>query len=347
MSLEKIEKDFLNRIKDVKNPSQIRTLRADFLGKKSEIGGLLKGIDTLSLEQKRDLGSRINELKDFMGQEIDKIENTFGEEKIKRELQNEAIDVTLPPREVQEGLIHPISRVQRELRDIMCSMGFSETNGSEIETDWNCFGGLNIPPNHPVRQMQDTFYLKNDENDKIVLRTQTTSLQMREMPNNKPPFKFFTTGKTFRSEMDATHSPMFHQIDVVYIDENVNLQDLKDCLVTIIKKFFGIKVISLRFRPSYFSFTSPSIEIDLKYRKTDKKTLVFGEGDKWMEILGAGMVHPNVLRNAAMDPEKHQGFAFAFGIERLAMLKYGIGDIRSLYGGDIVFLRHYGFKIFE
>jgi phenylalanyl-tRNA synthetase alpha chain len=347
MNLESIEKDFLGRIKEVKNLNQIRTLRADFLGRKSEIVGLLKGIDTLPLEQKRDLGFKINELKNFISQEIDKIENSLSEEKIKMELQDEVLDITLPPRQVQEGLVHPVSKVQREIRDIMHSMGFSETNGSEIENDWNCFGGLNIPLNHPARQMQDTFYLKNDSSGGILLRTQTTSIHMREMPKNSPPFKFFTTGKTFRSEMDATHSPMFHQIDAVYIDENINLQDLKDCLMTTMKKFFEIKTVSLRFRPSYFPFTSPSIEVDLRYRKADGKKLVFGEGDSWMEILGAGMVHPNVLRNAAMDPEKYQGFAFAFGIERLAMLKYGIGDIRSLYDGDIVFLRHYGFKIFE
>ncbi|MDR2077349.1 MAG: phenylalanine--tRNA ligase subunit alpha [Rickettsiales bacterium] len=347
MNLEYIRKDFLDRLKDIKNPNQIRNLRADFLGKKSEIAKLMTGIDTLSLEQKRDLGLEVNKLKNFIDREIDIIEKSLSEEKIKKELQSEALDVTLPPRQIQEGVIHPVSKVQREFRDIMNSMGFSETNGSEIETDWNCFGGLNIPPNHPARQMQDTFYLKNNEDEKIILRTHTTSLQMREMPKNKPPFKFFTTGKTFRSEMDATHSPMFHQIDAVYIDENINLQDLKDCLVTIIKKFLGIKTASLRFRPSYFSFTSPSIEVDLRYRKTDKNKLIFGEGDSWMEVLGAGMVHPNVLENVAMDPEIHQGFAFAFGVERMVMLKYGIGDIRSLYGGDIVPLRHYGFKIFE
>ncbi|MDR2777969.1 MAG: phenylalanine--tRNA ligase subunit alpha [Rickettsiales bacterium] len=347
MTIESIKKNFLDRLDKVENPSQIRNLRADFLGKKSEIGELMKELNSLSLEQRRDFGSKINELKDFISQEIDRIENNFNEEKIRIELQSEALDLTLPPRQTSEGLLHPMSKVQRELRDIMYSMGFSETNGSELETDWNCFGGLNIPPDHPARQMQDTFYLKNDEDEKIILRTQTTSLQMREMPINRPPFKFFTTGKTFRSEMDATHSPMFHQMDVVYIDENINLQDLKDCLITVIKKFFGIENASLRFRPSYFPFTSPSIEVDLRYRKTDGKKLIFGEGDNWMEVLGAGMVHPTVLKNAAMDPEKHQGFAFAFGIERLAMLKYGIGDIRNLYDGDILFLRHYGFKIFE
>ena len=227
-------------------------------------------------------------------------------------------------------------------------MGFTITNGSEIENDWNCFEGLNIPKHHPARQMQDTFYLNNNEdNDKsILLRTQTSSMEIREMTGKKPPFKFFCTGKVFRSEMDATHAPMFHQMEGVYLDKNITMQDLKNCLITILKKYFDINKVPLRFRPSYFPFTSPSVEVDIKYKKESDRILL-GEGDNWIEILGAGMLHPNVLKNVGIDNNEYQGFAFGFGIERMAMLKYGIKDIRNLYDGDIRFLKHYGFRIFE
>ncbi|MDR1494707.1 MAG: phenylalanine--tRNA ligase subunit alpha [Rickettsiales bacterium] len=345
--LESIRIDFLGEIENIKMLGQIRDFRASFLGRKSKISALLSGLAGLSLEQKRDFGVKVNELRDFMAHEVAKREDLLKQEQIELESQTESLDVTVPPRQSQEGLLSPISWVQAELRDLLYSMGFSYTRGSEIENDWNCFEGLNMPAHHPARQMQDTFYLRNDDREKILLRTQTTSVYMREMSKHKPPFKFFVTGKTFRSEMDATHAPMFHQVDGVYIDKNVNLQDLKNCLITICKKFFGLKTVPLRLRPSYFPFTTPSIEVDIKCDKTDSRKLVPGEGNDWMEILGAGMVHPNVMRNGNMDPDEYQGFAFGFGIERMAMLKYGIRDIRNLYDGNMAFLRHYGFRMFE
>jgi phenylalanyl-tRNA synthetase alpha chain len=345
--LENIKKDFLREIENIKKPEQIKDFKADFLGKKSKIIEALRAIRDFSIEQKREWGFKINELRNYMVLEIEKLEKKFIDNRIEDELRKESLDITLPVRQDGDGLIHPIAKVQREFRDILFSMGFCDTNGSEIENDWNCFEGLNFPPNHPARQMQDTFYLKSAaEGNKILLRTQTTSLQMREMSKRRPPFKFFTTGKTFRSEMDATHTPMFHQIDVVYVDENKNMQDLKNCLITICKRFFNLKSVQLRFRPSFFPFTNPSVEIDIKYKRTGRE-IEIGEGDRWLEILGAGMVHPNVLKNVNLDPEKYQGFAFAFGIERMAMLKYGVGDIRNLYDGNAIFLRRYGFKVFD
>ncbi len=343
-----IKNKFLEKIKLINNLENIKNIRAEFLGKKSEIFDLFKEIQHLDIESKKKKGAEINELKEFIAKEIEKKEKELVEKKLDEELKREVIDITLPVRKNEEGLIHPISKVEEELRNIMYSMGFSLTSGSEIENDWNCFEGLNIPKHHPARQMQDTFYLKNDyeNNNVILLRTQTTSVDSREMKDKKPPFKFFTMGKTFRSEMDATHCPMFHQIDVVYVDENVNMQDLKNCLITIMKKFFCLENVPLRFRPSYFPFTSPSVEVDIKYKKTNDK-IILGEGDDWIEILGAGMLHPNVLKNANIDINKYQGFAFAFGIERMAMLKYGIKDIRYLYDGDLRFLKQYGFKIYE
>lgn len=348
MDLEKIRSSFLSKIESVKNIEQLKELKSNFLGKKSEINELFKNISSLAIDKKKEIGSKINELRVFLEMKLDELEKLIKNKIIEEELKREYLDVSLPVRQSNIGLIHPISKVQQEFREILYSMGFSIVSGSEIENDWNCFEGLNIPKHHPARQMQDTFYLKNneDEEDVILLRSQTSSMEVREMTKSNPPFKFYCTGKVFRSEMDATHSPMFHQLEGVYVDRNINMQDLKNCLVTILKKYFGLAEVPLRFRPSYFPFTSPSVEVDIKYKKESDR-IILGVGDNWIEILGAGMLHPNVLKNVGIDHNKYQGFAFGFGIERMAMLKYGIKDIRNLYDGDIRFLKHYGFKIFE
>lgn len=346
MDLEEIKIKFLEEIKAVNNIENIKNIKAKFLGKKSEIINVLKTIGNLSEDEKKIIGVKINETKNFILNELEKKEAIILNNKIAEELKAEDIDITLPTREQADGLIHPLVKVEQELRNILYSIGFSITSGSEIENDWNCFEGLNIPKHHPARQMQDTFYLKDKEDDVILLRTQTTTMEVREMIKNQPPFKFCCIGKVFRSEMDATHCPMFNQLEGVYVDKNINMQDLKNCLTTIIKKFFNLKEVPLRFRPSYFPFTSPSVEVDVKYKRIDEK-IVLGEGDDWIEILGAGMLHPNVLKNVNIDPTEYQGFAFGCGIERMAMLKYGIKDMRNLYDGDIRFLKQYGFKIFE
>lgn len=348
MDLNDIKQSFLDKLKSIVNSEDIKNIRSEFLGKKSKINELMKELTSLTIEEKKMLGSKINELKNFITNSLKQVEDTIIKKELENKLAKQSIDITLPVRKENIGYIHPISKVQEEFRNIFYSMGFSLTNGSEIENDWNCFEGLNIPKHHPARQMQDTFYLKNDieNNDIILLRTQTTTMEIREMSKNKPPFKFICTGKVFRSEMDATHCPMFHQLEGVYVDENVSIQDLKNCLITVIKKFFNLKSVPLRFRPSYFPFTSPSIEVDIRCKKTNGK-LILGEGDDWIEILGAGMLHPNVFKNVGIDSSKYTGFAFGCGIERMSMLKYGIRDMRNLYDGDIRFLRHYGFRIFE
>ncbi len=348
MDLEKIRSSFLSKVESVKNIEQLKELKSNFLGKKSEINELFKNISSLAIDKKKEIGSKINELRVFLETKLDELEKSIKNKIIEEELKREYLDVSLPVRQSNIGLIHPISKVQQEFREILYSMGFSIVSGSEIENDWNCFEGLNIPKHHPARQMQDTFYLKNNENeeDVILLRSQTSSMEVREMTKSNPPFKFCCTGKVFRSEMDATHSPMFHQLEGVYVDKDINMQDLKNCLVTILKKYFGLAEVPLRFRPSYFPFTSPSVEVDIKYKKESDR-IILGVGDNWIEILGAGMLHPNVLKNVGIDHNKYQGFAFGFGIERMAMLKYGIKDIRNLYDGDVRFLKHYGFKIFE
>ena len=341
-----LENKFLNELENANNKQALEELKVKFLGKKGEVTLLSKNIANLSIEEKKTIGSEINKLKEFISNKITEKFEEFDKIEIENKLQSEFIDITLPCRENIVGGIHPMSKVQNELEIIFDSMGFAITDGPEIEDDWHCFTGPNTPENHPARQMQDTFYLPDFNNEKIVLRTQTTSMQIREMEKHNPPFKFITMGKTFRSEMDATHSPMFHQIEGVYVDKNVSAQDLKSCLITFFKKFFGLKEVPLRFRPSYFPFTSPSFEIDIKCTKSDGK-LILGIGNDWMEVCGAGMIHPNVLKNVNIDSTKYQGFAFGFGIERLAMLKYGIRDIRNLYEGDIRFLNNYNFKIFE
>ncbi|MDR1499275.1 MAG: phenylalanine--tRNA ligase subunit alpha [Rickettsiales bacterium] len=346
MDLENIRNDFLEKIAGIDSIEAIKDIRFEFVGSESVISKLMKSLQSLSLEDKRTFGTEINNLKNFFLAEISKQKSLILDEKIKRELENKGLDVTLPVREENFGLIHPMVKVQKELRDILYSMGFSFTSGSEIENDWNCFEGLNIPKHHPARQMQDTFYLKNDNDGIVLLRTQTTTMEVREMTKNKPPFKFCCTGKVFRSEMDATHCPMFHQLEGVFVNKSINMQDLKDCLTTICKKFFGLKELPLRFRPSYFPFTSPSVEVDIRCKKQEGK-ITLGEGDDWIEVLGAGMLHPNVLRNVNIDIDEYQGFAFGLGIERMAMLKYGVRDMRNMYDGDIRFLKQYGFKIFE
>lgn len=346
MNLSAIRENFIEKINSVDNAQKLQELKVEFLGKKSEISESLKRMGSLSIEEKKVVGPQINEVREFITKQIKDKEEYFQEQEILKNLNLEAMDITIPCRIEEKCSIHPLSKVQYELEQIFISMGFSITDGPEIEDDWHCFESLNVPKHHPARQMQDTFYLNSIGDEKIVLRTQTTSIQSREMENNKPPFKFIVSGNTFRSEVDATHCPMFHQLDGVYIDKNINMQDLKDCLITFCKKYFNLKEVPLRFRPSYFPFTTPSIEIDIKCLK-DKGKLILGQGDDWMEILGAGMVHPNVLKNVHIDSEEYQGFAFGIGIERMAMLKYGIRDMRNLYDGDIRFLREYGFNILK
>lgn len=343
MDLAKIKNNFLNRIQELKNCDKIQEIKIEFLGKKSEINELLKNIAVLSINEKKTIGAEIQELKQFINVKIEEKEQELYKLLVVENLKKETLDITLPCRENEECFIHPISKVQKEIEDIFMSMGFAITDGPEIEDDWHCFEALNIPAHHPARQMQDTFFLNDFDNKKIVLRTQTSAIQIREMEKHTPPFKFIVSGKTFRSEMDATHAPMFHQLEGVYVAKDITTQDLKNCLITFCKKFFNLNKVPLRFRPSYFPFTSPSIEIDIKCTKAKGK-LILGEGDDWMEILGAGMIHPNVLKNVNIS-EEYQGFAFGMGIERLAMLKYGIRDIRNLYDGDLRFLKKYGFKV--
>ena len=298
----------------------------------------MKSLSSLSIDEKKIKGQELNSFKSFFEKEIQNKRSEIETSSINEKLRKENIDATLPPRNFETGRLHPISQTTYKIIEIFGNMGFSVKSGPDIETDFNNFTALNIPDHHPAREMQDTFYL-----DKKVLRTHTSPVQVRTMLESKPPIRIIVPGRTYRSDSDSTHTPMFHQVEGLLIDEKSTMSHLKGCLIDFLKEFFEISDLKYRFRPSYFPFTEPSAEMDIAYTKTNN-VLKFGEGDKWLEILGCGMVNPIVLENCKIDSKKFQGFAFGMGIERLSMLKYGITDIRSFYESDFRWIQHYGFN---
>jgi phenylalanyl-tRNA synthetase alpha chain len=346
--IEDILKSFTKELANTESLQQLNELKPKYLGKKGEINSLMQEIKNFSDDEKKEFGASVNNLKVEIESQIEAKKNELELAEINKKLDLEKIDITLPTRKTAEGTTHPLSKVAREIEEIFSQMGFSIVTGPEIEDDWHNFTGLNMPENHPSRQMQDSFYLpNNDDGSKMVLRTQTSSVQIRQMESTPPPHKIITIGKTFRSESDATHTPMFHQFEGLYIDKDINMGHLKSCLLEFVQKFFELdETPPIKFRPSYFPFTEPSAELDVRCYK-GKNILKIGEGNDWMEILGCGMVHPNVIRNVGLDPDEYQGFAFGTGLERIAMLKYGISDARMLFDCDIRFLKHYGFRFFE
>ena len=344
MSSKLDKNDIANRIDKASSLGKLEELRVFYLGKKGLLTSEMKSLSLLSVEEKKDKGQKLNILKNFLENELLKkkniIENITIDEKIKRE----KIDVTLPSRSFYTGKIHPISQSIFKIIDIFASMGFSVESGPDIETDFNNFTALNIPSHHPAREMQDTFYIEgeSDEEDR-VLRTHTSPVQVRSMLDSKPPIRIIVPGRTYRSDSDATHTPMFHQIEGLLIDETSTMAHLKGCLIDFLKEFFEIDDLQYRFRPSYFPFTEPSAEMDVAFTKKNN-VLIIGEGNEWLEILGCGMVNPRVLENCNIDSNKYQGFAFGMGIERLSMLKYGITDMRGFFDCDFRWLNHYGFN---
>ena len=283
-------------------------------------------------------------VKSFLESELLKKKNIIENIAIDEKIKSEKIDVTLPPRNFCTGKIHPISQSIYKIIDIFASMGFSVESGPDIETDFNNFTALNIPSHHPAREMQDTFYIEGESGEEDrVLRTHTSPVQVRSMLDSKPPIRIIVPGRTYRSDSDATHTPMFHQIEGLLIDETSTMAHLKGCLIDFLKEFFEIDDLRYRFRPSYFPFTEPSAEMDVAFTKKNN-VLNIGEGNEWLEILGCGMVNPRVLENCNIDSNKYQGFAFGMGIERLSMLKYGITDMRGFFDCDFRWLNHYGFN---
>jgi len=344
MSLSLDKNDIVKMIKEVSSLSELESLRIQYLGKKGIITKEMKFLSLLSIEQKKEKGIKLNTIKKFIENELSLRKIDIENININTKLNEEKIDVTLPPRNFETGKIHPISQSIYKIIDIFSSMGFSVETGPDIESDFNNFTALNIPSHHPAREMQDTFYLKTQKGEEEkVLRTHTSPVQVRTMFNTKPPIRIIVPGRTYRSDSDSTHTPMFHQVEGLLVDQSSTMAHLKGCLIDFLKEFFEIDNLQYRFRPSYFPFTEPSAEMDVAYTKKNN-TIKIGEGDQWLEILGCGMVYPKVLDNCKIDSKKFQGFAFGMGIERLSMLKYGITDMRGFFNSDFRWLSHYGFN---
>ena len=338
--LDKINSIFNAKIDSIKSQDELQNLKTEFFGKNGKITSEFKGLGSLSPDAKKEFASKLNKLKDALSDQIDKKNFEIETQEINNKLKDEKIDVTLPIRPFRQGKIHPVSQVIDEISSIFSEIGFSVAEGPDVETEYYNFTALNTPEDQPARDMHDTFYL--DENKKILLRTHTSPVQIRSMINEKPPFKIIVPGRTYRCDSDQTHAPMFHQLEGLHIDKNITMSHLKGCLDYFIKEFFEVNNVKMRFRPSHFPFTEPSAEVDIGYR-LEKGKIVIGEGDKWLEILGCGMVHPNVLKNVKVDTKKYQGYAFGIGIDRLAMLKYGINDLRAFFETDYRWLNHFGF----
>ena len=338
--LKKIKDEFLTKLKGKLNLSEINQIKSDLFGKNGLVSLQFKKIGSIPVSEKKKFASELNLIKDELQDLIESKINEVEIAEINKKLEKEKIDITLPEKEFRIGKVHPVSQVIDEISCIFSEIGFSVEEGPDVENEYNNFTALNTPENHPAKDMHDTFYL--DKDMKTLLRTHTSPVQVRTMLKGKPPFKIIAPGRTYRSDSDQTHTPMFHQLEGLHIDKNINMGHLKGCLNYFIKQFFEVDKIKMRFRPSHFPFTEPSAEVDIGYRIENNK-IVIGEGDKWLEILGCGMVHPNVLKNCKVDPKKFQGFAFGIGIDRLAMLKYGINDLRSFFDCDYRWLNHYGF----
>ncbi len=342
--IEELKKLAEEKIKNIQNSQELQDLKVQLLGKKSEISNLLKGLGALSPEERPKAGALVNKARTEIEEKIEKAEKKIKEKMLEEKIQKETIDITLPGTKIQRGSKHPVNRVIEEIEDLFVSMGYDVISGPELETDEYCFERLNLPQGHPARDMQDSFYITNE----YLLRTQTSAVQARAMVANteKTPIRMICAGKTYRREDDATHSHQFGQVEGLVIDKkerNVSLADLKGTLEIFVKKLIG-KNCELRFRPSYFPFTEPSYEVDVSCFKCGGKGCSLCKQTGWIEVLGAGIVHPNVLKMNGYDPEKFGGFAFGTGLERLAMFKYGIPDMRYLYTNDIRFLSQFDRK---
>ena len=338
--LDKINKNFVEKLNKIKTKEDLQKLKSEFLGKNGFVTNEFKKMSQLNLDQKKEFSIQLNEIKNSINDNLSNKLKEIEKDEINKKLSDEKIDITLPIRSQQEGKIHPVSQVIDEISSIFSEIGYSVAEGPDVETEHNNFTALNTPEDHPARDMHDTFYL--EKNKRILLRTHTSPVQIRTMQKGKPPFKIIAPGRTYRCDSDQTHAPMFHQLEGLHVDKEITMAHLKGCLNYFIQEFFEIKNIKMRFRPSHFPFTEPSAEVDIGYRIENDKIFI-GDGDKWLEILGCGMVHPNVLKNSNIDANKYQGFAFGMGIDRLAMLKYGINDLRSFFETDYRWLNHFGF----
>jgi phenylalanyl-tRNA synthetase alpha chain len=338
--LDNRKTEYISKIEKIKNPLDLDNIKTEIFGKNGFLTLEFKKLGNLPAEEKKVIALQLNKAKEDLTNFINKKILDLGNKEIDQKLKNEKIDITLPGRTYFTGKIHPVSQVIDEVTSIFAEIGFSVEEGPDVESEYYNFSALNTPENHPARDMQDTFYL--DHSKDLLLRTHTSPVQIRTMLKSKPPFKIIVPGRTYRCDSDQTHSPMFHQLEGLHIDENVNMGHLKGCLYYFVKKFFEVEKVKIRFRPSHFPFTEPSAEVDIGYEIKNGQIKI-GEGDKWLEILGCGMVHPNVLKNVKVNTKQYQGYAFGVGLDRLAMLKYGINDLRAFFESDIRWLKFYGF----
>jgi phenylalanyl-tRNA synthetase alpha chain len=344
--LASLEADVLASIEAAADEAALETVRVAALGKKGSISALLATLGKMAPDERKTQGAAINALKDKVTEALAARKVILKEAALEARLVAETVDVTLPVRvtPLEAGRIHPITQVMDELAAIFADMGFSIAEGPDIESDDYNFTKLNFPPDHPAREMHDTFFLMPDaKGERKVLRTHTSPVQVRTMLTQKPPIRVICPGRTYRCDSDQTHTPMFHQVEGLVIDKQANLGHLKWVLEEFCKAFFEVPDVKMRFRPSFFPFTEPSMEVDIQCSRKGGE-IRFGEGDDWLEILGCGMVHPNVLKNCGLDPDVYQGFAWGMGIDRIAMLKYGMPDLRAFFEADVRWLTHYGFR---
>ena len=342
--LENLEKQIEEKITNVTTLDDLNSIRVEVFGKKGLITNHLKTLAQLPENERKEKGKQINDVKNKINTLLQQKNKNLSASEISQKLQKEEVDVTLSTRPTDEGKLSPITQTIAEVTKIFQKMGFETALGPDIEDDFHNFTALNIPPEHPAHQLHDTFYIK-DKNNKL-LRTHTSPVQIRTLEKKKPPLRIIAPGRTYRADSDMTHTPMFHQVEGLYLDTNVNMSQLKGCIMDFCREFFEIDDLPVRFRPSFFPFTEPSAEVDIGCFK-DKKQIRIGNGGNWLEIMGCGMVHNKVLKYCKINSNKYQGFAFGLGVERLAMLKYGISDLRSFFDSDIKWLNNFGFLTFE
>ena len=344
--LAQLETQTLDAIEGASDEAALEGVRVAALGKKGSISALLATLGKMSPDERKSEGAKINALKDRVGEALSARKNILKAAALAARLASETLDVTLPVRAsaLETGRIHPISQVMDELTAIFADMGFSIAEGPDVESDDLNFTKLNFPPGHPAREMHDTFFFnRKEDGTRKLLRTHTSPVQVRTMPKNPPPIRVICPGRTYRCDSDQTHTPMFHQVEGLVIDRKAHMGHLKWILEEFCKTFFEVPNVKMRFRPSFFPFTEPSAEVDIQCSRKGGE-MRFGEGEDWLEILGCGMVHPNVLRNCGLDPDEFQGFAWGMGIDRIAMLKYGMPDLRPFFEADVRWLSHYGFR---
>jgi phenylalanyl-tRNA synthetase alpha chain len=347
MSLQNLEQSLIDGISTAADETELESLRVSALGKKGAISERMKTLADMSAEERKTAGAELNALKEKIGQAIAARKATLQTKALEARLQTEKIDVTLPVRPEPQGSIHPVSQVWEEVVQIWSDLGFSVAEGPHIENDFYNFGALNMPAEHPARQEHDTFYFHpKADGTRMLLRTHTSPVQIRTMLEGKPPIRIIAPGRTFRSDSDQTHTPMFHQIEGLVIDEETHLGHLKWALAEFCKAFFELDDVKMRFRASHFPFTEPSMEVDINCSWEGGQVKI-GQGTSWLEILGSGMVHPSVIKAGGLDPDRYQGFAFGMGLDRIAMLKYGIPDLRAFFEADLRWLRHYGFRALQ